>query len=48
VTSADWVIGKDKCDALIKYKLAAAADWTTPRGLFEICSTTTGPAIPAT
>lgn len=46
--STNWMIGTEKVDALLEFKLAAAADWTNPRSVAAVCSNTVGAAIPAT
>lgn len=33
---------------MIRFKLAAAADWTNPKGLMEICTPQAGSALPST
>lgn len=46
--STNWVIGTEKVDALMEFKLAAAADWTNDRSVMAVCMNNAGATIPST
>jgi hypothetical protein len=47
-TSAEWIIGTTKINALINFKNVADSDWTDMQGAVGICTTVSGATIPAT
>jgi len=47
-TGSEWLIGATKLEALLKFGLAAVADWTDAQGILEICDNVAGATIPGT
>lgn len=45
--STNWIIGGDKVEAIMQFKLAAAADWTNDRAVLALCQKTAGATLPS-